>query len=68
MFDFFDDLIPKLATNFAKEIWFNDSFRVLYFSINNSRWMSTKFGDNLFNIFCGNKTNSLLFSSQVFIN
>ncbi len=30
--------------------------------------MSIKFGNNLFNIFCGNKTNVLLFSSQVFIN
>jgi hypothetical protein len=56
----FDDLISKVATNFAKKIWFNDSFHDL-------QWMSLEFGDNLFNFF-GNKTNTLLFSSQIFIN
>jgi hypothetical protein len=38
------------------------------FSINNLQWMSIEFGNHLFNIFGGNKTNALLFSSQVFIN
>ncbi len=53
--------MSKLATNFAKEIWFNDSFCVLYFSINNLKWMSIEFGNNLFNIFGGNKTNAIFF-------
>jgi hypothetical protein len=57
-----------LAPNFPKQIWFNDSLCVFYFSINDLQWMSIEFGDNLFNNFCDNKTNVVVFSSQVFIN
>ncbi len=39
----FDDLVSKVATNSAKEIWFNDSFCDL-------QWMSFEFRNNLYNL------------------
>jgi hypothetical protein len=65
---FFNDLVSKLATNYVLKKWYSDSFHVLYFSINDLQWMFVEFGNNLFNIFCGNKKNALLLFSQVFIN
>ncbi len=43
---FFNDLVSKLATNFAKEVWFSDSLYLFYFSNNNLQWRSIEFGSN----------------------